>query len=131
MTVTIDSTTSTLIVSAIPKNHQKVTDLLAKMDMAGMAVGLAAIYPDFNEDNPSKIVNGVGGIINFFLSIAYTVMVVLLIAAPHHLHVSGRMEQETLSIIELASLAAVMVLSAAATALPLLLGSRKFQRFEF
>jgi type II secretory pathway component GspD/PulD (secretin) len=35
VTVTIDSTTSTLIVSAIPKNHEKVAELLAKMDKEG------------------------------------------------------------------------------------------------
>ncbi|MCE9581485.1 MAG: hypothetical protein K8T20_03105, partial [Planctomycetes bacterium] len=39
--------------------------------LSGLSVGLGAIFPDFREDNPSKIVSGFGGTLNLILSLAF------------------------------------------------------------
>lgn len=43
--------------------------------LSGLAVGLGSLYPNFEEDNPSKIVSGMGGTLNFLLSMVYIVLV--------------------------------------------------------
>lgn len=44
--------------------------------LSGLAVGLGAIYPNFQEDNPARIVSGLGGTLNFLLSVAYLTIIV-------------------------------------------------------
>jgi ABC-2 type transport system permease protein len=46
----------------------------------GLAVGLGALYPNFKEDNPSKIVSGFGGTFCLVLSFLYIVASVTLLA---------------------------------------------------
>ena len=43
--------------------------------LSGLAVGLGSLYPNFDEDNPSRIVSGMGGTLNFLLSMLYIVLV--------------------------------------------------------
>ncbi|MFP6584475.1 MAG: hypothetical protein VCD00_18225, partial [Candidatus Hydrogenedentota bacterium] len=50
--------------------------LLANFTLAGLAVGLGTIYPNFQEDNPARIVSGMGGTLNFLLSIAYITLLI-------------------------------------------------------
>ncbi len=45
-----------------------------------MAVGLGALYPNFRENNPSKIVNGFGGTFCLVLSFVYILSSVVLLA---------------------------------------------------
>lgn len=49
--------------------------------MSGLAVGLGALYPNFKEDNPSKIVSGFGGTFCLVISFLYIVAAVALLAA--------------------------------------------------
>jgi ABC-2 type transport system permease protein len=46
----------------------------------GLAVGLGALYPNFKEDNPSKIVSGFGGTFCLVASFLYIVGSVVLLA---------------------------------------------------
>lgn len=46
----------------------------------GMAIGLGVLYPNFKEDNPSKIVSGFGGTFCLVLSFLYIVASVALLA---------------------------------------------------
>lgn len=48
--------------------------------LSGLAVGLGALYPNFKEDNPSKIVSGFGGTFCLVLSFLYIVAAVVLLA---------------------------------------------------
>jgi len=48
--------------------------------LTGMAVGLGALYPNFKEDNPSKIVSGFGGTLCLVLSFVYIVFSVVMLA---------------------------------------------------
>lgn len=50
--------------------------IIANLGLAGLAVGLGALYPNFNEDNPARIVSGLGGTLNLLMSIGYISVVV-------------------------------------------------------
>ena len=45
------------------------TSLLIAFGLSGMTVGMGALFPDFTERNPSKIVSGFGGTLTLILSI--------------------------------------------------------------
>jgi ABC-2 type transport system permease protein len=44
--------------------------------LSGLAVGLGTLYPNFQEENPARIVSGMGGTLNFLVSMAYIVLIV-------------------------------------------------------
>lgn len=50
------------------------------LTLNGLAVGLGVLYPNFREDNPSKIVSGFGGTFCLVLSFLYIVCSVVLLA---------------------------------------------------
>ncbi len=50
------------------------------LTLNGLAVGLGVLYPNFKEDNPSKIVSGFGGTFCLVLSFLYIVASVVLLA---------------------------------------------------
>jgi ABC-2 type transport system permease protein len=50
------------------------------LSLTGLAVGLGVLYPNFKEDNPSKIVSGFGGTLCLVLSFFYILGSVLLLA---------------------------------------------------
>ncbi|MDK1021539.1 MAG: hypothetical protein QGD90_07870 [Candidatus Hydrogenedentes bacterium] len=52
------------------------TICLANLTLAGLAVGLGSLYPNFEEDNPARIVSGMGGTLNFLLSVGYITVVI-------------------------------------------------------
>jgi ABC-2 type transport system permease protein len=50
--------------------------VLTNLGLSGLAVGLGTLYPSFHEDNPARIVSGMGGTLNLLVSVAYIVLVV-------------------------------------------------------
>jgi ABC-2 type transport system permease protein len=52
------------------------TITLANLSLSGLAIGLGSIYPNFEEDNPARIVSGMGGTLNLLLSIGYISLVI-------------------------------------------------------
>jgi ABC-2 type transport system permease protein len=48
--------------------------------LSGLAVGLGAVFPNFKEDNPSKIVSGFGGTLCLVISFIYISVFVALLA---------------------------------------------------
>lgn len=92
-----------------------------------LAVGLGALYPNFKEDNPSKIVSGFGGTFCLVLSFVYIVgsVIVLALGSPW----AGRGEPSV------ARMAGAWVgfaaLSLLAGWVPLKLGLRRAQEFEY
>ena len=49
---------------------------VANFGLAGLAVGLGALYPNFQEDNPARIVSGLGGTLNLLVSTGYITVIV-------------------------------------------------------
>ena len=59
-----------------------VTIAVMSAALSGLAVGLGALFPNFKEDNPSKIVSGFGGTLCLVISFIYISVVVSLVAIP-------------------------------------------------
>jgi len=51
--------------------------VIANFGLAGLAVGLGTLYPNFHEDNPARIVSSMGGTLNFLLSVAYITVIIV------------------------------------------------------
>lgn len=108
-----------------------VATLAISFGLSGLSVGLGAVYPNFREDNPSKIVSGYGGTLNLILSLAF---VSLLVAA------TGWFGRETMyagmsgwwtSAGLWKGIGAVVAIAAVCGWLPLAAGLRSIRRLEF
>lgn len=98
--------------------------------LSGLSVGLGAIYPNFREDNPSKIVSGFGGTLNLVVSLFFVTLVILLEALPHWMAARRIIDFEGQRQATLMAFGIVMLLSAAMAALPLHFGMKAFRRME-
>ena len=100
--------------------------------LCGLSVGLGALFPNFKEDNPSKIVSGFGGTLCLVASFLYIVVIVTLLAFPASLPSTwpslSRSAQHLVR--EIASGLAILI-SAGALALPLALARRRLKSMEF
>jgi ABC-2 type transport system permease protein len=59
-----------------------VTTVLMSAALSGLAAGLGALFPDFREDNPSKIVSSFGGTLCLVVSFVYNTAIVAMLAVP-------------------------------------------------
>ncbi|HEY2951530.1 MAG TPA: hypothetical protein VGK40_03050, partial [Verrucomicrobiae bacterium] len=94
--------------------------------LTGLAVGLSVLYPNFKEENPSKIVSGFGGTFCLVLSFLYILgsVVLLAMAAPWT-------RTTELSFLRIAAnLGGFVALSFALGYLPLRLGLKRVVTFE-
>ena len=67
-----------------------VTILLMSAGLCGLAAGLGALFPNFKEENPSKIVSSFGGTLCLVISFAFNTAIVALLAVPELFHATGR-----------------------------------------
>jgi len=106
--------------------------LAANFGLAGLAVGLGALYPNFQEDNPARIVSGMGGTLNFLLSMAYITLLALAQAVINLWSIVELIMTES-SYYNWVALCILFItaLSALCTALPMYLGHRNLQNSEF
>jgi ABC-2 type transport system permease protein len=92
--------------------------------LTGLAVGLGVLYPNFKEDNPSKIVSGFGGTFCLVLSFLYILGAVVLLA------LGSPWAQEVSFLRVLAALAGFAFLSVSLGWVPLKLGLRRVTAVE-
>lgn len=100
---------------------------LMTFTLNGLAIGLGALYPNFKEDNPSKIVSGFGGTFCLVLSFIYIVASVTLLA------LGSPWAQATGQSLWLmiGCWGGFAFLSLILGRIPLLLALRRVQKFEF
>ncbi len=96
------------------------------LTLNGLAMGLGTLYPNFREDNPSKIVSGFGGTFCLVLSFLYIVfsVVVLALGSPWRPLVQ---RPETATMI---ALSVFLVVSIGLGWVPRLMGKRHLQSLE-
>ena len=58
--------------------------------LSGLSVGLGALFPNFKEENPSKIVSSFGGTLCLVISFCYNTFFVAMLALPEYFRVSKR-----------------------------------------
>ena len=106
--------------------------VVTNFGLSGLAVGLGTLYPQFDEDNPARIVSGMGGTLNLLVSVGYITLVV----AAQTLILQWRvLEQFTSPGMFNVALAIVVVfitaISAIALFVPMRLGLRNLEAMEF
>ncbi len=114
-----------------------VTMFFMNFSMAGLSVGLGAMYPNFREDNPARIVSGLGGTLNFILSMLY-VTIVVLIEGVVFWEYGNRGDSRLVALLGMSfgqaialSLALVIAISMLTAIVPMWLGIRNVNRLEF
>ncbi|MFH1226895.1 MAG: hypothetical protein V1701_03195 [Planctomycetota bacterium] len=76
--------------------YQLYIVLVICVGLAAISTAMGTIYPNFREDNPSKIVAGFGGTFNLVLSLIYTLVMIAIAIVPCHLRYAGRHISDTL-----------------------------------
>ncbi len=94
--------------------------------LSGLAVGLGALFPNFKEDNPSKIVSGFGGTLCLVVSFLYIALFVALAALPD----VRRVVKVDFPLPDLAIHGAAVALSLAVLFFPLLMAMRRVKNLE-
>lgn len=109
-----------------------LTVLAASFALSALAVGLGATYPNFREDNPGRIVSGLGGTLCFMLSMAYVALAATAqTIALRWADVARRWGLDWPSTRGIAlCLAALVILTVLASWLPLRAGVRHLERVE-
>jgi len=103
-----------------------VSIALMSATLSGLSVGLGALFPNFKEDNPSKIVSGFGGTLCLVASFLYIILFVTLAAMPDVTH------QIKLgwSISRVIPYTVAIVLSLGVMLIPLLIAIRRVKNLE-
>jgi ABC-2 type transport system permease protein len=104
-----------------------LTIALPAAALCGLAVGLGALFPNLNEDNPSKIVSGFGGTLCLVISFVYIVVYVSLVAVPGLRQVT----HVSFVISDSAALIAAFIVSLFLLVVPLFLAMRRVKNLEF
>lgn len=102
---------------------------LVCLGLTGLAVGLGALFPNFKEDSPSRVVSGFGGTLTLILSIGLVALLVASQAVPFGLHLRNR-DVPVGPYLALGAGAFTLVALAAAF-VPVVLGVRALERTDF
>lgn len=104
---------------------------LAAFATAGLGVGLGAAFPRFDSVNPHEVAVSSGGLLYMALSLAYAALSTLLFAYPTWRSLFGGRNAFSWTAPDgLLVLAALVLLCALFTLVPLLLGSHRLSRWE-
>jgi ABC-2 type transport system permease protein len=105
---------------------------LACVGLTGLAAGLGAVFPDYGQTDPGRIVSGFGGTLTLVASVVYVAAVVGATAVFSHLRLvsSGRPAAEHAHLAALA-VAFACTVTAVTAGVPLTQGMRAIERAEF
>jgi ABC-2 type transport system permease protein len=109
-----------------------ITVMVMSFALISLAVGLGALMPNFKEDNPARIANGLGGTLNAILSLVYVGITLALEVVPAYLYSVGvlRLRRIPLHIIILYG-GSFILLQLSIIVVPMVLGLRNWRRIEF
>ncbi|MBI2435206.1 MAG: hypothetical protein HYV26_20300 [Candidatus Hydrogenedentes bacterium] len=132
-------TVSLAVLSGIMLNLEPVyftmtiyTVAACNLGLAGLAVGLGALYPTFTEDNPARIVSGMGGTLNLLLSVGYITLAVAVQTVVLQARNLGLFQDSATFWYALAGSAGfITLLTAVCVAAPMRLGLRHLDQLEF
>jgi ABC-2 type transport system permease protein len=99
--------------------------------VSGLSTGLGTIFLDLDQRNPVAIVSGFGGTLNLVLSLAFMLGAILPFALVFHFFTIHRFGTRLLMRYLLMSGSWLLLITVAATAIPLWLGVRSLTRREF
>jgi ABC-2 type transport system permease protein len=102
------------------------------LGLTSLSVGIGAIVPDFKEDNPARIANGIGGTLNVLLSLAYIAFSVALMAFPAVM-IQSKSESTRQMVTDWLPYYIVLItlFQVAVITVPLRVGLKRWNRMEF
>lgn len=121
-----------LDVSTFMKWLSVLTVLVMAFGLTSLSVGLGALTPNFKEDNPARIANGLGGTLNVILSLIYIGLTIAFLMIPTYLHSIeawdsfARWRRWAIPYFALG-----LLLQGVTIVLPMWLGLRRWARMEF
>jgi ABC-2 type transport system permease protein len=109
------------------------TIILLTLAMSAMALGLGAVFPQFDTENAAQIPTSYGGLVFMMSTIALLAAVIVIEAAPvyAYLQAASRGEPIPISTTMLGAFALVAVLCLGATTVALYVGLRRIEAMEF
>ena len=110
------------------------TILLLTLAIGALALGFGALYPQFETENAAQIPTSFGGLVFMMTTVALLAVVIVLEAGPVYAYLQATRNDQPLPLLApqfLLPLAAVVLVCALATALPLRIGLRRMEEFEF
>lgn len=113
-----------------------ITVMTLTIGLTSLSVGFGAIFPNFQQDNPARIANGLGGTLNIVLSLFYITAVIAfnfpIALAMGNLAVGDWPALGRLLIgPALPFLAGVVILNAMVIVMPMVIGLRRWKAMEF
>ena len=112
------------------------TIFVMSLGLTSLSVGLGAITPNFNEDNPARIANGIGGTLNIILSLAYIGLVIALLYPVSRAMLHGRDPTDMIFLkthpqVMYLMLVGAIVLHAVTIIAPMTFGIKRWREMEF
>ncbi len=109
-----------------------VIGLFLAASLVSICLGLGSRFPQFNEDNPSRIAAGSGGIITALISIAHVGISIIILAAPAYNYLRGKymMRPGNPLLVALCFLLFAAV-NAAAIVLPIRIGTNALEKRDY
>ncbi|MCX7994880.1 MAG: hypothetical protein N3A65_03785 [candidate division WOR-3 bacterium] len=109
-----------------------IVGFFVALSLISINLGMGCIFPQFNEDNPSKIASGSGGIIAALTSIAFIGTVIVIFSAPVHNYLLSSYFNRPLNLkIIITAFIIFGILSFMAIYLPVRYGLRSLKKRDF
>lgn len=105
--------------------------VLMCFSLTALCIGLGAVFPNFKEDNPAKIVSGFGGTLALVLCLVYIVVNVFAIAMPFHLFIAQKISEPLFDRLVIWTAVFIFLLSMSTVSLFIYLGNRALNRMEW
>jgi ABC-2 type transport system permease protein len=105
--------------------------ILMCFSLTALCIGLGALFPNFKEDNPARIVSGFGGTLALVLCLVYIVINVTAMAMPFHLFLTERISEVFFDRMVIWTGIFVFVLGLATVSLFMHLGNRALMKMEW
>jgi len=109
------------------------TIVVLTLAIGALALGFGALFPQFETENAAQIPTSFGGLVFMMTTTGLLALVIVMEAAPvyQYLQAASRQEDVRVGWSMIAAFAAVLLVCGIATVLPLRIGLKKMEEFEF
>ncbi|HBF35401.1 TPA: hypothetical protein DDW35_12640 [Candidatus Sumerlaeota bacterium] len=108
-----------------------ITILMFSFGLTSLSVGLGASTPNFREDNPARIANGLGGTFNVILSMLYIGSIMALEIHPCYMYLTGHFFAPHYLPWLIAESCLLVLVQVGTTYLPMRYGLNRWKQMEF
>jgi ABC-2 type transport system permease protein len=105
--------------------------ILMCFSLTAICIGLGALFPDFREDNPARIVSGFGGTLALVLCLVFIFVNVIVMALPFHLFITEKISEPFFDRLVVWAGIFIFALSMGTVSLSMYLGNRALKKMEW